>query len=84
MTIYVKFDIHIREISIYAKYTKQRQEADGSPPGAKGHAGWEEGGIVWEHGEHLRGWDAHSLIMVRAAYAMHIGQDLSSGTLFSR
>lgn len=23
MTIYVKFDIHIREISIYAKYTKQ-------------------------------------------------------------
>lgn len=55
MTIYVKFDIHIREISIYAKYTKQRQEADGSPPGAKGHAGWEEGGIVWEHGEHLRG-----------------------------
>lgn len=36
------------------KYTKQGQEADGSLPGAKGIAGWEEeGGIVWEHGEHL-------------------------------
>lgn len=34
------------------KYTKQRQEADGSLPGAKGVAGWEEGGIVREHGEH--------------------------------
>lgn len=50
----MKFDIHIPEISIYVKYTKQGQEADGSLPGAKGVAGWEEeGGIVWEHGEHL-------------------------------